>query len=52
MDTAFHRAGAEATETTPQTCAVCGYVMKEALGHTHSFTEKNDRRNGYLPKSP
>ena len=41
MDTAFHRAGAEATETTPQTCAVCGYVMKEALGHTHSFTEKN-----------
>lgn len=41
MDTAFHRVGAEATETTPQTCAVCGYVMKEALGHTHSFTEKN-----------
>ena len=41
MDTAFHRAGAEATETTPQTCAVCGYVIKEALGHTHSFTEKN-----------
>ena len=41
MDTAFHRAGAEATETTPQTCAVCRYVMKEALGHTHSFTEKN-----------
>ena len=41
MDTAFHRAGAEATETTPQTCAVCGYVIKEALGHKHSFTEKN-----------
>ena len=41
MDTSFHRAGAEATETTPQTCAVCGYVIKEALGHTHSFTEKN-----------
>lgn len=40
-DVAAHTPGAEAIETTPQTCAVCGYVMKEALGHTHSFTEKN-----------
>ncbi len=42
IDTTFHRAGAEATETTPQTCAVCGYVIKKALGHTkHSFKIKN-----------
>ena len=27
--------GAEATETAPQTCTVCGYVIKAALGHTH-----------------
>ena len=26
IDTMFHRPGAEATETTPQTCAVCGYT--------------------------
>lgn len=41
IDTMFHRPGAEATETTPQTCAVCGYVIKKALGHTHSFKRKN-----------
>lgn len=33
-----HTPGAEATETTPQTCTVCGYVIKKALGHEHSFT--------------
>ncbi|MCI6971576.1 MAG: InlB B-repeat-containing protein, partial [Eubacterium sp.] len=41
IDTAFHRPGADATETTPQTCPVCGYVLKEALGHTHKFDQKN-----------
>ena len=32
-----HTAGAIATETAPQTCVVCGYVIKTALGHTHTF---------------
>lgn len=32
-DTAYpHNPGAPATETTPQTCKDCGYVLKEALG--------------------
>lgn len=29
-----HTPGAAATETTPQTCTVCGYVIQPALGHT------------------
>ena len=40
-DIAAHTPGAAATETTPQTCTVCGYVIKEAIGHVHSYTEKN-----------
>ena len=40
-DVAVHTPGAEATETTPQTCTVCGYVIKAALGHTHNFNQKN-----------
>ena len=36
-----HTPGAEATETTPQTCTICGYVIKAALGHTHNFNQKN-----------
>ena len=40
-DEAAHTPGAAATETTPQTCTVCGYVIKEATGHIHSYTEKN-----------
>ena len=32
-----HTPGPEATCTTPQTCTVCGAVIKEALGH--SFTK-------------
>ena len=40
-DIAAHTPGAAATETTPQTCTVCGYVIKEATGHVHSYTEKN-----------
>ena len=40
-DVAAHTPGAAATETTPQTCTACGYVIKEAIGHVHSYTEKN-----------
>ena len=41
-----HTPGADATETTDQTCTVCGYVIKEALGHTHNHsTIKNDETN-------
>ena len=36
-----HTPGAAATETTAQTCTVCGYVLKDALGHTHSFGVAN-----------
>ena len=34
-----HTPGAEATETTPQTCKVCSYVIKAALGHTHDYAQ-------------
>ena len=41
-----HTLGADATETTDQTCTVCGYVIKEALGHTHNHSAmKNDETN-------
>ena len=40
-DEAAHVPGAAATETTPQTCTICGYVIKAALGHTHNFNQKN-----------
>lgn len=36
-DTAAHTPGAEATETQAQTCTTCGYVIKAALGHKHSY---------------
>lgn len=36
-DTAAHTPGAEATETQAQTCTACGYVIKAALGHKHSY---------------
>ena len=32
-----HIPGAPATETTPQTCTECAYVIKAALGHTHKY---------------
>ncbi len=38
-DTAAHTPGAAATETTAQTCTKCGYVIKAALGHTHSYAD-------------
>ena len=34
-----HTPGAAATETTPQTCTECGYIISPALGHTHSMTK-------------
>lgn len=33
---AVHTPGDEATETTPQTCDVCGYELAPALGHIHA----------------
>ena len=33
---AVHTPGADATETTPQTCDVCGYELAPALGHIHT----------------
>ena len=43
---AAHTPGADATETTDQTCTVCGYVIKKALGHTHNYsTVKSDETN-------
>ena len=39
-DAASHTPGPVATESTPQICTACGYVIKSALGHTH--ISKND----------
>ncbi len=39
-DKAAHTPSAPATETTPETCTVCGYVLAPALGHEHDFTAK------------
>ena len=33
-DEASHEPGAAATETQPQTCTVCGYIITPATGHT------------------
>ena len=33
---AAHTPGADATETTPQTCDVCGYELAPSLGHIHT----------------
>jgi rubredoxin len=33
---AVHTPGNDATETTPQTCDVCGYELAPALGHIHA----------------
>jgi hypothetical protein len=43
---ADHIPGVEATETTDQVCTACGFVIQEALGHTHNYnTHKNDETN-------
>lgn len=39
-DVASHIPGPAATETTPQTCTVCGYVIAKAQGHTHTFDKE------------
>jgi len=39
-DVEAHIPGPEATETTAQTCKVCNYIIKAALGHTHSYAEE------------
>ena len=46
-EVAAHTPGAEATETTPQTCTVCNHVLKEAVGHTHNYGSewKKDSEN-------
>jgi hypothetical protein len=40
IDEAAHTPGADATEESAQTCTVCGYVIKAALEHTHSFGDE------------
>ena len=35
---AAHTPGAAATETTPQKCTECDYIITPALGHTHHMT--------------
>ena len=36
-DAEAHTPGAEPTETRAQTCTICGYVIKAALGHKHNY---------------
>ncbi len=36
-----HTPGDEATETMPQTCVQCGFVLQPALGHTHKISKVN-----------
>jgi len=38
-DNEAHTPGAAATETTPQKCTECDYIITAALGHTHSLTK-------------
>ncbi|MDE7433473.1 MAG: DUF4366 domain-containing protein [Lachnospiraceae bacterium] len=47
LDSAAHTPGAEATETTPQTCTICGYVIAPELEHIHDYgdTYKTDADN-------
>lgn len=42
-----HIPGPIATETKPQVCTVCGYIIQPALGHTHKYgsTYKTDNNN-------
>ena len=37
-DLAEHVPGAEATETAPQVCTVCGKILQPALGHMHNWS--------------
>ena len=40
LDKAAHNPGPAATETTPQTCTVCGYEIAPVLPHEHDYTEQ------------
>ncbi len=40
QDEEKHIPGPAATETTAQTCKVCKYVIKAALGHTHNYAKE------------
>ena len=43
-----HTPGADATETTPQTCTTCGYIINPTLGHTHKYaTAWTTEENGH-----
>lgn len=45
---AGHTPGTEATESTAQTCTVCGYIIRPVLNHEHSYnTEWGYDRNGH-----
>ena len=49
-DYVAHIPGAEATETKAQTCTTCGYIIKAALGHKHSYATSwttDDRGHWY-----
>ena len=39
-DLAAHIPGAAATESTPQICIECEYVIKQELGHVHDFSDE------------
>lgn len=39
VDEAAHNPGAAATEDTPQTCTVCGYVLAPATGHVNHVAD-------------
>ena len=39
LDKEAHKPGPAATETTPQTCTVCGYEIVPVLPHTHNYVE-------------
>ena len=43
-----HTPGAAATETEPEVCTVCGYVITPALGHTHTLTKTEAKAAGCL----
>ena len=42
-----HIAGSAATEMTPQTCEICGYVMAPALGHSFGTEWTSDQQTHY-----
>jgi len=52
-DVEKHTPGAAATETTPQTCTVCKYIIQAALGHKHNYaTEWTTDETGHWYDCP